>query len=109
GRSVQNGFTHPQRTTIVASSHREYAVSEKAVPGDGRYDGEAVVEVANRLAKKAHLFDMRKIAQQQGTVINSVLFGAMLGTGELPLSREACENAIRQSGKAVTASLNGFQ
>lgn len=109
GRVLQSGFTHPERTTIVASTHREYAVAEKVVPGDGRYNGQAVIDVASKLAKKVHLFDMRQIAQQQGTVINSVLFGAMFGTGVLPLSREACEDAIRQSGKSVKASLNGFQ
>ncbi|WP_151448183.1 indolepyruvate oxidoreductase subunit beta family protein [Lacisediminimonas profundi] len=109
GRVLQSGFTHPERTTIVASTHREYAVAEKVVPGDGRYNGQTVIDVASKLAKKVHLFDMRQIAQQQGTVINSVLFGAMFGTGVLPLSREACEDAIRQSGKSVKASLNGFQ
>ncbi|MDB5798149.1 MAG: putative indolepyruvate oxidoreductase subunit beta [Paucimonas sp.] len=108
GRAVQSGFTHPERTTLVASTHREYAVAEKVIPGDGRYDGQGVMDVARTLSKKVHLFDMRQLALQHGTVINSVLFGAMLGTGELPLSRQACEQAIRDSGKAVKASLAGF-
>lgn len=108
GRAVQNGFTHPQRTTIVASSHREYAVLEKAVPGDGRFDSARAVEVARKLSRQLILFDMRALAQQHGTVINSVLFGAMSGSGVLPLRREACEDAIRASGKAVKASLAGF-
>ncbi|MDO8300575.1 indolepyruvate oxidoreductase subunit beta family protein [Lacisediminimonas sp.] len=108
GRTLQNGFTHPERTTLVASTHREYAVAEIVVPGDGRYNGQKVIESAHSLTRKAHLFDMRQIAMQHGTVINSVLFGAMLGTGVLPLSRQACEDAIRQSGKSVKASLNGF-
>src|SRR5690606_9559047 len=38
----------------------------------------------------------------------TVLFGAMAGSGALPFSRAACEDAIRQAGKAVDASLAGF-
>jgi indolepyruvate ferredoxin oxidoreductase beta subunit len=41
-------------------------------------------------------------------VINAVLFGAMAGTGVLPLSREACEQAIRHGGRGAEASLRGF-
>jgi len=41
-------------------------------------------------------------------VINAVLFGAMAGSGVLPLSREACERAIRGAGRGAEASLRGF-
>src|SRR5262249_5818424 len=51
---------------------------------------------------------MRKLAQESGTVINAVLFGAMAGSGALPLSREACEQAIRRGGRGAEASLRGF-
>jgi indolepyruvate ferredoxin oxidoreductase beta subunit len=51
---------------------------------------------------------MRKLAQESGTVINAVLFGAMAGSGVLPLSREACEAAIRKAGRGAEASLRGF-
>jgi indolepyruvate ferredoxin oxidoreductase beta subunit len=54
------------------------------------------------------LFDMRKLAQESGTVINAVLFGAICGSGVLPLSREACEQAIRHGGRGAEASLRGF-
>jgi indolepyruvate ferredoxin oxidoreductase beta subunit len=54
------------------------------------------------------MFDMRKLAQDSGTVINAVLFGAMAGSGVLPLAREACEQAIRKSGRGAEASLRGF-
>lgn len=108
GRVLQGGFVHPQRTVLVASTHREYAVSEKAAMGDGRYDGQRVLDAAERLAHRTILFDMRELAVRHGTVINTVIFGAMAGSGVLPLSRWACEDAIRQSGKAVDASLRGF-
>ena len=51
---------------------------------------------------------MRKLAQESGTVINAVLFGAMAGSGVLPLTREACEQAIRHGGRGAEASLRGF-
>jgi indolepyruvate ferredoxin oxidoreductase beta subunit len=51
---------------------------------------------------------MRKLAQDSGTVINAVLFGAMAGSGVLPLAREACEQAIRRGGRGAEASLRGF-
>jgi indolepyruvate ferredoxin oxidoreductase beta subunit len=41
-------------------------------------------------------------------VINAVLLGAMAGSGALPLPREACEEAIRRSGRGAEASLRGF-
>jgi Pyruvate/2-oxoacid:ferredoxin oxidoreductase gamma subunit len=108
GRAMQNAFITPERTTLVASTHRIYATSEKMVPTDGRYDAQKILEAAPKVAQKAVLFDMSRLAQEAGTVINAVLFGAMAGSGALPLSREACEAAIRGAGKGAEASLRGF-
>ncbi|AYH43826.1 indolepyruvate oxidoreductase subunit beta family protein [Azoarcus sp. DN11] len=109
GRVMQSGFSDPARTVLVFSTHREFAVSEKIGMGDGRYDPNRVFDAARRLAREVIAFDMREIAWQQGTIINTVLFGAMVGSGCLPFPREACEAAIRRSGKAVDASLRGFE
>lgn len=108
GRAMQNAFITPERTTLVASTHRIYATSEKMVPSDGRYDAQKILEAAPQVAQKAVLFDMSRLAQEAGTVINAVLFGAMAGSGALPLSRAACEHAIRGAGKGAEASLRGF-
>ena len=108
GRAMQNGFVSPERTTLVGSTHRIYATAEKIQMGDGRFDSSRVLEAARQLARKAVLFDMRQLAQESGTVINSVLFGAMAGSGALPLPREACEQAIRSAGRGAEASLRGF-
>ncbi len=108
GRAMQNAFITPERTTLVASTHRVYATAEKVVPTDGRYDAGKILEAAPKVAQKAVLFDMSRLAQEAGTVINAVLFGAMAGSGALPLSREACEAAIRGAGKGAEASLRGF-
>lgn len=108
GRAIQNGFVSPQRTTLIASTHRIYATIEKMQMGDGRFDSDKVLVTAEQLAKRAVLFDMREIARVNGTVINAVLFGAMAGSGALPLPRQACEDAIRASGRGADASLRGF-
>ena len=108
GRAMQNGYVSPERTTLVASTHRIYATIEKMQMADGRFDSERVIEAGKQLAKHAVLFDMRKLAEESGTVINAVLFGAMAGSGVLPLPREACEQAIRRRGRGAEASLRGF-
>src|SRR5688500_8473711 len=108
GRAMQNGFVNPERTTLIASTHRIYATVEKMQMGDGRFESDRVVAAAAQLARQSVLFDMRKLAQESGTVINAVLFGAMAGSGVLPLAREACEQAIRHGGRGAEASLRGF-
>jgi indolepyruvate ferredoxin oxidoreductase beta subunit len=108
GRALQNGFVSPERTTLIASTHRIYATVEKMQMVDGRFPEERVLSAARQLARRAVLFDMRRMAEENGTVINAVLFGAMAGSGALPIAREACENAILRAGKGAQASLRGF-
>ena len=108
GRAMQNGFVTPERTTLIASTHRVYTVAEKMQMGDGRFGGEVVIKAARSLARRAILFDMQAQANAAGTVISAVMFGALAGSGALPLSREDCEAAIRSGGKGAAASLRGF-
>ena len=107
GRALQNGWV-TERTTLIASSHRIYATIEKMPMADGRFDAQKILDAAPQLAAKAVLFDMAEAAQQTGTVISAVMFGAMAGSGKLPLSRAMCEDAIKASGKGIEASLRGF-
>lgn len=108
GRALENGYVSADCTTLVGSSHRVYAVAEKVIPGDGRIDSGKLLAALQQVGKRALLFDMAQLAQQSGTVINAVLFGAMAGCGALPLPREACEQAISKTGKGAEASLRGF-
>ncbi len=108
GRAMQNGFVTRDRTTLIASTHRIYTVAEKMQMGDGRFDSEVVLKAARALAKRAILFDMQAQASAAGTVISAVMFGALAGSGTLPLSRADCESAIRAGGKGAEASLKGF-
>jgi indolepyruvate ferredoxin oxidoreductase beta subunit len=108
GRAMQNGFITPDRTTLIASTHRIYTVAEKMQMGDGRFESDKVLKAARSLAKRAILFDMQAQANAAGTVISAVMFGALAGSGALPLSRADCEAAIRSGGRGAEASLNGF-
>ncbi len=108
GRALVNGFVTPERTTLIASTHRIYTVEEKIALGDGRYDSERIVAAAEALSKRAILTDFHKLAANTGAMINAALFGALAGSGVLPLPRAACEEAIRSAGKGAEASLRGF-
>ena len=108
GRAVVRGFVTPDRTTLIGSTHRALAVSEKTAPGDGIASAEEVRAAAEIAAQQLILADMDRLAVEQGSVISASLFGALAGSGALPFAREAFEEAIRASGKGVEASLRAF-
>lgn len=108
GRAILRGFVTPDRTTLIASSHRALAVSEKTVPGDGMASSAEVLAAAGVAAQRFIHFDMQEIAASNGTVISASLLGALAGSGTLPFSREQFEEAIRASGRGVEASLMAF-
>ena len=108
GRAITRGFVTPDRTTLIASSHRLYAQVEKAAMGDGRGDSEMVIKSAESAAKNLVCFNMDKLAAEQNSVISSVLFGALAGSNVLPFERKQYEDIIRKGGIAVEANLKGF-
>lgn len=108
GRAIMRGFVTPDRTTLIASSHRVFAISEKIAMADGRADSGAVHEAAQARAKQWIAFDMDETARAGGSVISAVMFGALAGSGALPIPREVFETVIRDSGKAVEANLRTF-
>ncbi len=108
GRAIMRGFVTPDRTTLIASTHRALAVSEKMVPGDGIANADEVFEAARLASDQLIMFDLDRMAAENGSVISSSLFGALAGSGALPFPRAAFEDAIRASGKGVEASLRAF-
>jgi indolepyruvate ferredoxin oxidoreductase, beta subunit len=108
-RAMQSGYVSPERTTLIASTHRIYTTQERMQMGDGRIDAQKILRAGGELARRALLFDMAALAQRSGTVINAVLLGAMAGSGVLPLPKSALEAAIREAGKGVEGSLRGFE
>ena len=108
GRAIMRGFVTPERTTLIASSHRIAAVSEKIEPGDGRASSAKVRETAELASKRFIAFDMEKIAVENGSMISASLLGALAGSGALPFPRESYEQTILASGRGVKASLAAF-
>ena len=108
GRSIMRGLVTPDRTTVIASTHRAFAVQEKERPGNGIADAGAVVEAGGVAARRMVTFDMQTMAERNGTVISATLFGALAGTGVLPFQRAAYEAAIRAGGRGAEPSLRGF-
>ncbi|TJW01162.1 MAG: indolepyruvate oxidoreductase subunit beta family protein [Mesorhizobium sp.] len=108
GRAIIRGFVTPERTTLIASSHRIAAVSEKIEPGDGRASSEKVHATAQAAARRFIAFDMEKIAAENGTMISASLLGALAGSDALPFARESYEQAICGGGRGVKASLAAF-
>jgi hypothetical protein len=53
GRAIIRGFVTPDRTTLITSTHRALAVSEKMVPGDGIANGAEVMAAAEVAARRA--------------------------------------------------------
>ena len=109
GRAIASGFVTTDRTLLVSSTSRVYLTVEKMAMADGRYDSERLTKAVEQNAKAHLLFDMEAAAKRSGAIVNSVMLGAIAGSGRLPIPVEAFEAAIKQDGKAVESNLKGFR
>jgi indolepyruvate ferredoxin oxidoreductase beta subunit len=108
-RAVERGFVTPDRTTLIASTHRVYTIGEKSALGDGRADAGRLAAETARSARRYLSFDMAAVAEETGALISAVLLGAVAGAGVLPFGDEAYRDAIRATGKSVDANLTAFE
>ncbi|MGA8158642.1 MAG: hypothetical protein WB822_21050, partial [Rhodoplanes sp.] len=76
GRAVQRGFVTPDRTMLITSTHRVYAITEKIALGDGRVSDAALLKACEKTASRLIAFDMEAIAGATRSAISAVLFGA---------------------------------
>jgi len=109
GRSILRGLVTPDRTTLIASTHRAYAVAEKAQPGDAIADPAAVTEAAGVAAKRVIAFDMDELANKNNSHISACLFGTLAAAKVLPFDRDSFEAIIKAGGRGVEPSLNAFR
>jgi len=109
GRAVANGFATPERTHVIGSLSRFYAMDEKIAMGDGRFDRDKLIKTIEGNARDTLLVDMDALASQSGSIINAVMLGAIAGSARLPLTAEQLEAAIRADGKSVDSNLRGFR
>jgi indolepyruvate ferredoxin oxidoreductase beta subunit len=108
GRAIAGGFVTPERTLLIASTHRSHAIAEKMAMGDGRFDTASLTGAVDKNARSHVLFDMDAAATAARAMINSVMLGAIAASGGLPIPAEAFEAAIR-AGKSADANLRGFR
>ena len=108
GRAVQRGFVTPDRTALITSTARVFAMTEKIALGDGREDTAALRDACRTAARTFVGFDMAEIAENTGSVISAVLFGALAGAKLLPFTREEFEATVERGGIGVAASKRAF-
>jgi len=108
GRAIQRGLVTPERTTLIASTHRVYSMTEKTAIDDARVDADKLIEGCDKAARSYVHGDFARLAEETHSVISAVLFGALAGTGALPFPREEFEEAVRRSGVGVDSSLAAF-
>lgn len=109
GRSILRGLVTPDRTTLIASNHRSFAIGEKIAPGNGIADKGAVSGAIGVAAKTEIIFDLNALAIQHGSVISAAMFGALAGAGVLPFSRESYLDVIKAGEKGAKASIGTFK
>ena len=109
GRAIQRGLVTPDRTTLITSTHRTYAIAEKSAMGRGAADAEGLTDLVRSQAKRVVLFDMEETAERNHSVISSVLLGALCGAGVLPFRKTNFQETIKKSGIAVAANLAAFE
>jgi len=107
GRAVLRGFVSGG-TTLITSTHRIYAISEKSAMGNGIAASQRILAAAERRSGRFIGFDMDRAAAGAGSVISSVMLGALAASAAMPFTREQFEAAIHNGGKAVAANLAGF-
>lgn len=108
GRMALRGLITPERTSVIASSHRIYSVKEKSASGDGRSDSRAIAKSVEARSRDFLCLDLREVADRHGTPISAALCGALAGSGLLPLQSDTLEDVVRSSGKRPTQNLAAF-
>lgn len=109
GRTVASGFVTPDRTLMISSLSRFYAMDEKIAMGDGRFDQDRLIAAINQNSHDSLLLDMDTLAKQSGSIISAVMLGAIAGSQRLPLTIEQLETAIRDDGKSIDSNLRGLR
>jgi indolepyruvate ferredoxin oxidoreductase beta subunit len=108
GRAIQRGMVTPDRTTLIASTHRVYSMTEKIALGDGQVDAKQLIAAGGAASRLFVNRDFERVARETRSVISAALFGALAATGSLPFDRAQFEQAIQRGEVGVESSLAGF-
>src|SRR5262245_34887344 len=108
GRAIELGFPSPERTTIIASTHRLFSIHEKMATGRAIYPTGDVEAAARAFSRTLIAFDALAVAREHGSEVNAVLLGALAASGALPIRPDVFRAAIEKKGIQVEANLRGF-
>ena len=107
GRAVERGLVAPDRTALIASTHRIYTMAEKTAQSDNRADPKALLAACRSAAARFAGFDMAAVAEKAKCPVHAVLLGAVAASGALPISPALFEEAIREGGANTDFSSRG--
>lgn len=108
-RMVNAGFVTPDRTRLIASTHRTYTVDEKSAMSDGRLDPTPMIAACRSFAKSALIDDFSAVALREGCHLNAVVLGVLAGSGTLPLPIDSIRRAMDADKRASDANTRGFE
>ncbi|MEM1432024.1 MAG: indolepyruvate oxidoreductase subunit beta family protein [Pseudomonadota bacterium] len=107
-RMVQAGFVTPDRTTLLASTHRTYTVDEKSAMSDGRLDPAPMIATCRRFAQRARIRDLSETARAAECHLNAVILGLLAGSEALPIPEEAFRRAVSSGKRVSEANMRGL-
>jgi indolepyruvate ferredoxin oxidoreductase, beta subunit len=81
GRALQRQLVSPDRTTLIASTHRVYSMTERMALADGRVDASQLLAGAQQAAKQWIGADFAVLAEGSGSPIGAALYGAIAASG----------------------------
>ncbi len=105
GRALERGYVS-DRTTVITSTVRVFSTAEKSIAGNGIVPTEPILETLSQAAQTLIQIDPDTPADSR---INAMFFGAIIGSGVLPLSAEDGRRAIESQGLAVASNTAGFE
>ncbi len=108
GRSILRGLVTPDKTTLIASDHRAFAVVEKIAPGEAIADSGAVAQAIGVVARREIVFDMNALSAEHGGMISAALFGALAASGALPFEAPAFRALLEGESKGRNSGLALF-
>ena len=109
GRAINRGLVTKDRTTLIASTHRDYTIAEKMALSEGRASSRELFAIASETSAKLIAFDMAEVAEAAGGRISAVVLGSIAGAAVLPWALASYHHAIKESGVGVEASLATFE
>ena len=107
-RQIGLGMVSNERTRVISHNGRTLTTAEKMVMGDGRRDGEQLMQLVASHSLAHHVLDMATLTRQAGTVVSAVMLGCIAASDLLPFARAAYHAVLAGDSASARASREGF-